>query len=136
FLDHLDVAENIALPRRVQGQPRERYRDDLRDLIAWVGLEDRVRARPPELSGGERQRAALARAVIGSPDLILADEPTGNVDWEMGLHILELVIELNRLGKTVLIATHDLDLIRAARSEVSVRLLRLREGRVELGAEL
>lgn len=136
FLDHLSVARNIALPRSVRGDPPARYAEDLRDLIGWVGLEGRAEARPPELSGGERQRAALARAVIASPDLILADEPTGNVDRAMGRHLLHLMIELNRLGKTVLIATHDLELIRAAREEVAVRLLRLSGGGIVQGAGL
>ena len=94
-------------------------------------------ARPPELSGGERQRAALARALITDPDLILADEPTGNIDWEMSLRLLMLLIELNRMGKTILIATHDLALIRAAKKHVSARVLRI-AGRTlhAAGAEL
>ncbi len=110
---------------------------DLEALLEWVDLADRVAARPAELSGGERQRAALARAVILSPEVILADEPTGNIDWEMALRLLALLVELNRMGKTVLIATHDLNLIRAARTRVPARVLRLAEGRVEMaGAEL
>ena len=92
---------------------------------------------PPELSGGERQRAALARAVIMSPDVVLADEPTGNVDWEMSQRLLKLLIELNKMGKTVLIATHDLSLIRAAKSEVQARVLRISNRRLQLaGADL
>ena len=92
---------------------------------------------PPALSGGERQRAALARAVILSPDVILADEPTGNLDWDMSLRLLQLLIELNRSGKTVLIATHDLNLIRAAKQQVSARVLRIAGGRLQAaGAEL
>ena len=81
-----------------------------------MDLTDRVEAHPPELSGGERQRAALARAVILSPEVILADEPTGRVDREMALRLLTLLVELNRMGKTVLVATHDPELIRAART--------------------
>lgn len=136
FLDHLSVAENIALPRTVRGDAPGTFRADLDDLLDWVGLKARAAARPPALSGGERQRAALARAVIGSPELILADEPTGNVDWAMARHLLHLLIELNRLGKTVLIATHDLNLIRAAREEVAVRILRIERGRVVAGSVL
>ena len=90
--------------------------------MGWVGLQDQMEALPPELSGGERQRAALARAVIMSPEVILADEPTGNVDWEMSLRLLRLLIELNRMGKTVMIATHDMNLIRQAKAQVQARV--------------
>ncbi len=85
FLDHLPVAENVALPLTVSGRDDSARRQDVVDLLAWTGLMGRADALPPELSGGERQRAALARAVVGSPDIILADEPTGNIDWEMSL---------------------------------------------------
>ncbi|MCX8508501.1 MAG: ATP-binding cassette domain-containing protein, partial [Rhodobacteraceae bacterium] len=94
-------------------------------------------ALPSALSGGERQRAALARAVISSPDLILADEPTGNVDWEMSLKLLRLLTELNRMGKTVLVATHDMNLIRAAKPQVQARVLRISGQKLQLaGADL
>jgi cell division transport system ATP-binding protein len=134
FLDHLPVAENVGLPLRVQGRARESYAADLADLMEWVGLSERGAAYPPELSGGERQRAALARAVIGSPDLILADEPTGNVDWEMGQRLMRLLVELNRLGKAVLVATHDLNLIRSAKAQVEARVLRIAGGQVTAAA--
>ncbi|MEL6167044.1 MAG: ATP-binding cassette domain-containing protein [Pseudomonadota bacterium] len=127
FLDHLSVAENILLPLSVSGLDTARESDNLNDLMAWVGLSERAAARPPELSGGERQRAALARAIIMSPDVILADEPTGNVDWEMSQRLLSLLVELNRMGKTVLIATHDLNLIRQAKAQVAARVLRIRD---------
>ncbi len=130
FLDHLSVFENVALPLRVAGKTRSVYRSQVNELIAWVGLGDRADASPAELSGGERQRAALARAVIGGPDLIIADEPTGNVDREMGQRLLDLLLALNRHGTAVLIATHDLDLIRTARREADARVLRLADGRV------
>lgn len=137
FIDHLSVAENVLLPVTVSGGNVAKARADMTDLLSWVGLNHLADHRPPELSGGERQRAALARAVILSPDIILADEPTGNVDWEMSLKILGLLIELNRLGKTVLCATHDMSLIRQAKTRVPARVLRLRDGAVELaGAEL
>ena len=137
FIDHLSVAENVLLPVTVSQGNVEAARADMADLMSWVGLNALSGHRPPELSGGERQRAALARAVILSPDIILADEPTGNVDWEMSLKILGLLIELNRLGKTVLCATHDMSLIRQAKTRVSARVLRLGNGTVELaGAEL
>lgn len=125
FLDHLSVAENVALPLAVAGQAVSGHADNLRELMTWVGLTGRSGALPPELSGGERQRAALARALILSPEVILADEPTGNVDWEMSQRLLCLLIELNRMGKTVMIATHDLALIRAAKQHVQARVLRI-----------
>jgi cell division transport system ATP-binding protein len=137
FLDHLSVRDNIALPLVVAGISVEREESNLAELLDWVGLTSRAGSRPPELSGGERQRAALARAVIMAPDIILADEPTGNVDWDMSMRLLQLLAELNRMGKTVLIATHDLNLIRQAKSLVSARVLRLRDGKVHLaGSDL
>ncbi len=137
FLDHLPVAENIALPLTVSGRGGAALGGDLEELMAWVGLTERAQGLPPELSGGERQRAALARAVIMSPDVVLADEPTGNVDWEMSQRLLHLLIELNRMGKTVLIATHDLSLIRAAKAQVQARVLRIANRRIQLaGADL
>ncbi len=135
FLDHLPVAENIALPLTATGHPVDR--EDLSALMGWVGLMPLAQHLPPQLSGGERQRAALARAVIMSPDVILADEPTGNLDWDMSLRLLTLLIELNKMGKTVLIATHDLNLIRSAKSQVPVRVLRIRDRRLQLaGSDL
>ncbi len=135
FLDHLSLAENIGLPLTVAG--REAGVADLKDLLGWVGLAAQARSLPPSLSGGERQRAALARAIITSPDVILADEPTGNLDWDMSLKLLTLLAELNRMGKTILIATHDLNLIRAAKSQVQARVLRIKDRRLQLaGADL
>lgn len=137
FLDHLSVSENIALPLAVSGRDLLAEDANLRELTGWVGLKERANALPPELSGGERQRAALARAVIMSPDVVLADEPTGNVDWEMSQRLLRLLIELNRMGKTILIATHDLALIRAAKSHVQARVLRIAARKLQLaGADL
>ncbi|MGD9861942.1 MAG: cell division ATP-binding protein FtsE [Pseudodonghicola sp.] len=137
FLDHLPLADNIALPLVVSGRDMAREAENLRELMSWVGLSARADALPPELSGGERQRAALARAVILSPDVVLADEPTGNVDWEMSLRLLHLLVELNRMGKTVLIASHDMALIRAAKSQVQARVLRISNRRLQLaGADL
>lgn len=137
FLDHLSVSDNVALPLTVSGRQAETANGDLTELLAWVGLTHRGDALPPELSGGERQRAALARAVIMSPDVVLADEPTGNVDWEMSQRLLTLLVELNKMGKTVLLATHDLSLIRAAKAQVQARVLRISNRRVQLaGADL
>jgi cell division transport system ATP-binding protein len=135
FLDHLPVAANVALPLSVAG--RDAAAQDLTDLLSWVGLSALTGALPPSLSGGERQRAALARAVIQDPDVILADEPTGNLDWEMSLRLLTLLVELNRMGKTILIATHDMNLIRTAKAQVAARVLRIKDARVQLaGADL
>ena len=137
FLDHLNVTENIALPLSVSGQDRLSDNLNLKELLTWVGLKGRASALPPELSGGERQRAALARAVINSPELILADEPTGNIDWDMSQRLLQLLIELNKMGKTVLLASHDLSLIRLAKSQVQARVLRIANKRIQLaGADL
>ncbi|MDA7427245.1 ATP-binding cassette domain-containing protein [Primorskyibacter aestuariivivens] len=137
FLDHLPVAENIALPLAVSGQDKLEAQADLKELLNWVGLSSRANAYPPELSGGERQRAALARALILSPDVVLADEPTGNVDWDMSQRLLRLLVELNKMGKTIMIATHDLSLIRAAKPHVQARVLRISNRRLQLaGADL
>jgi cell division transport system ATP-binding protein len=111
LLDHLTTFENVALPLRVAGERLSRYRDDVMELLQWVGLADHANAFPPVLSGGEKQRAAIARAVIGKPDLLLADEPTGNVDPVLALRLMRLLVELNRFGTTVVIATHDTNLI-------------------------
>lgn len=112
LLDHLTTWENISLPLRVTGKHVDDYKEDVTDLLQWVGLGDRMHAYPSVLSGGEKQRAAIARAVIGKPELLLADEPTGNVDPQMARRLLRLFIELNRLGTSVLIATHDHQLMR------------------------
>ena len=135
FLDHLPLATNVLLPLTVAGRPTDPR--DLTDLLSWVGLGGLGDALPPQLSGGERQRAALARAIIMGPDVILADEPTGNLDWDMSLRLLTLLVELNRLGKTILIATHDLNLIRQAKAQVAARVLRIKNRRLQLaGADL
>jgi cell division transport system ATP-binding protein len=113
LLDHLTAYENVALPMKVAGINQNQYREDVRELLNWVGLGDRINARPSTLSGGEKQRVALARALVSKPDLILADEPTGNVDPAMGEKIMKLFIELNKLGAAVIVATHDIPLIEA-----------------------
>ena len=112
LLDHLTTYENVALPHRVRGKDEASYRNDVVELLKWVGLGDRVHVLPPVLSGGEKQRAAIARAVIGKPEVLLADEPTGNVDPQMARRLLRLFVELNRLGTSVVIATHDHQLMR------------------------
>ncbi|MDE2463565.1 MAG: cell division ATP-binding protein FtsE [Alphaproteobacteria bacterium] len=126
LLDHLSAFDNVALPLRLSGGHIEDYRQDVEELLTWVGLGPRMHAQPPTLSGGEQQRVAIARAVVGRPDLLIADEPTGNVDPDMGQRLLRLFYELNRLGTTVLIATHDRGLIETS----DARELRLVEGRL------
>jgi len=111
LLDHLSVFDNAALPLRISGRKPSEYRGDVAELLSWVGLGSRMDAMPPTLAGGERQRLAIARAVVNRPEILLADEPTGNVDHEMAVRIFRLFVELNRLGTTVLIATHDQELI-------------------------
>ncbi|HEV2530772.1 cell division ATP-binding protein FtsE [Phenylobacterium sp.] len=116
LLDHLSVFDNAALPLRISGGRPSDYRADVAELLNWVGLGGRMDSLPPTLAGGEQQRLAIARAVVNRPEILLADEPTGNVDHEMALRIFRLFVELNRLGTTVLIATHDQDLVaRSAR---------------------
>ena len=137
FLDHMTVSDNIALPLMVAGYDLLSETANLKELTGWVGLTQRAGAMPPELSGGERQRAALARALIMSPDVVLADEPTGNIDYEMSQRLLRLLIELNRMGKTIMIATHDLALVRSAKAHVQARVLRISNRRLQLaGADL
>jgi cell division transport system ATP-binding protein len=113
LLDHLTTFENVALPLRVRGQPESEYRANVTELLEWVGLGERMDALPPLLSGGEKQRAAIARAVIGRPDILLADEPTGNVDPDLSHKLVRLFVELNRLGTTIILATHELPLLDA-----------------------
>ena len=110
LIPHLSIADNIALPLRVAGVPEADVAGPVSEMLAWVGLGDRGGARPATLSGGEQQRVAIARAVIGRPEILVADEPTGNVDPEMAERLLLLFDSLNRLGTTVLVATHDLHL--------------------------
>lgn len=137
FLDHLSIEENIALPLTVAGMDNIKERANVLELMKWVGLDSKSNVKPQELSGGERQRLALARAVIMSPEIILADEPTGNVDWEMSQRLLTLMIELNKMGKTIFISTHDLSLIRLAKAHVTARTLRISDLKLsQAGADL
>jgi cell division transport system ATP-binding protein len=126
LLDHLSAFDNVALPLRITGRDPREYRQDVEELLSWVGLGDRLDAKPATLSGGEQQRVAIARAVVARPDLLLADEPTGNVDPDMGQRLIRLFAELNKLGTTVLIATHDRALIASAQA----REMRLVDGRL------
>jgi len=113
LLDHLTALENVALPLRIVGGLGEsKIRDYVGELLTWVGLEDQMDALPETLSGGEKQRVAIARAVIARPKLLLADEPTGNVDKVMGRRLIHLFTQLNKLGTAVVVATHDTEMVR------------------------
>jgi cell division transport system ATP-binding protein len=128
LLDHLTTYENVSLPLRVLGKEETSYRAEVVELLHWVGLGERMTALPPVLSGGEKQRAAIARAVISRPQLLLADEPTGNVDPNLGQRLLRLFIELNKSGTSVVIATHDIALM----DEYDARRLVLHDGRLHV----
>jgi cell division transport system ATP-binding protein len=128
LLDHLTTYENVALPLRVRGKDETTYRSDVLELLKWVGLGERINVLPPVLSGGEKQRAAIARALIDRPEILLADEPTGNVDPPMARRLLNLFLELNLLGTAVVIATHDLSLM----DQVEARRMILSQGRLDI----
>ncbi len=122
LIRHLSAFDNVALPLRIAGQSEAEVESSVREMLAWVGLADRASARPPTLSGGEQQRVAIARAVIARPEMVVADEPTGNVDADMAARILHLLTALNRLGTTIIVATHDLSLITATPGAQIIRL--------------
>lgn len=128
LLDHLSAFDNVALPLRLAGGSEAEYADDVREMLNWVGLGRRMEARPPALSGGEKQRLAIARAIITRPGLIVADEPTGSVDAVMADKLLRLFQSLNKLGATVLIASHD----EALAQRSGARVLRLEAGRLSV----
>ncbi len=122
LVDHLSAFDNVALPLRVAGVREADLQAPVADMLEWVGLAQRADARPATLSGGEQQRVAIARAVIGRPDMLVADEPTGNVDPEMALKLIRLFEALNRLGTTVVVATHDVHLLRKVPDSLIMRL--------------
>jgi|KBSSwiStaDraftv2_1062776.scaffolds.fasta_scaffold00136_73 cell division transport system ATP-binding protein len=122
LIRHLSAFDNVALPLRIGGASEQAVEGPVREMLAWVGLADRASARPPTLSGGEQQRVAIARAVINRPELLVADEPTGNVDADMAKRLLHLFTALNRLGTTVVVATHDIGLISATPGAQIIRL--------------
>lgn len=128
LLDHMSIFENVALPLRVRGRMEDSYRRDVAELLDWVGLGDKMHALPPILSGGEKQRVAIARALIDQPEILLADEPTGNVDPHMARRLLRLFIELNRSGTAVVIATHDLGLM----EQVDARRMIISNGQLDI----
>src|SRR6478735_9041193 len=122
LIPQLSARDNVALPLRIAGMPEDELAGPVEEMLAWVGLADRAAARPATLSGGEQQRVAIARAVINRPELLVADEPTGNVDAEMAKRLLHLFSALNRLGTTVVVATHDVGLINATPGAELIRL--------------
>lgn len=124
LFEHMSAFENVALPLRIQGAKKAQVADHVEELLAWVGLEDRMHARPATLSGGEKQRVAIARAIINKPDLLVADEPTGNVDPEMSRRLMHLFVALNKEGTTTVVATHDEGLVKS----VGAPILKLNKG--------
>jgi len=126
LLDHLTALENVALPLQISGRKRREVQSFAEEILDWVGLEHKTGALPPTLSGGEKQRVAIARAVVTKPELLLADEPTGNVDPDMAKRIMKLFVELNKMGTTLVIATHDPQLV----ARYQAPILRLSEGRL------
>jgi cell division transport system ATP-binding protein len=128
LLDHLTVFENVALPLRVLGRDEGDYRKQVQEVVRWIGLGERISAMPPALSGGEKQRAAIARALIAKPEVLLADEPTGSVDPALAERLLRVFTELPSTGTSVLLATHDIALM----NRVDARRLVLAQGRLQI----
>ncbi len=126
LLPHLSVADNLALPLRISGRAEAQVRGDVAEMLRWIGLEARTEALPAALSGGEQQRVAIARAVVIRPALLVADEPTGNLDAAQTWRVLRLLGEMHRLGTTVVVATHDEALVRGHAAPA----LRLEAGRL------
>ena len=132
LLAHLSALDNVALPLRVAGAKEAQVQDHVSELLAWVGLADHIHALPESLSGGQKQRVAIARAVITRPRLLLADEPTGNLDESLGQRLIRLFEELNRVGTTVIIATHNHNMV--ARNPHAV--MTLTSGELRLDASI
>ncbi|HET7881739.1 MAG TPA: cell division ATP-binding protein FtsE [Acetobacteraceae bacterium] len=126
LMPHLSAFDNVALPLRIAGRPEGQIRADAGEMLRWVGLDRQADKRPAELSGGEQQRVAIARAVVGRPSLLLADEPTGNLDEVQAERLMQLLQEMNRLGTTVVVATHNDGLV----ERHPARALRLARGRL------
>ena len=125
LLDHLSAFDNVAMPLRLAGQREDEYAHDVEELLSWVGLGNRLDAKPPTLSGGEQQRVAIARAVVAKPDLILADEPTGNLDTQVGHQIIELLQKVHQQGITIVLITHNPEIAR-----LGDRTVHLRDGQI------
>jgi cell division transport system ATP-binding protein len=127
LLNHLTVAQNVALPLKISGEPAEEIEEKVTELLAWIGLDGYADIRPPLLSGGQKQRVAIARAVINKPLLILADEPTGNLDHELSMKLMYLFTSLNKIGTTIIFATHDESLM----ASFDYPVLYLRDGHLQ-----
>jgi len=126
LIDDLSVQENVDLPLLYLGVAKKERREKVKKALELVGLESRARHKPQELSGGQQQRVAVARSVVGEPKLILADEPTGNLDPELTIEIMDLIADAATRGTTVIVATHDMSLVERYRK----RTVRLESGRV------
>jgi cell division transport system ATP-binding protein len=132
LIEHLSAFDNVALPLRVAGLAEHQITEHVTELLTWVGLADHLQARPATLSGGQQQRVAIARAVIGRPSLLVADEPTGNVDEDLAYRLMRLFEELNKLGTTLVVASHNETLVdrfdhprlHLERGELSLRRVR------------
>jgi len=131
LIDHLTTMENVALPLRVSGASEMQIKSNVLELLSWVGLSDQIDARPPTLSGGQKQRVAIARAVITRPKLLLADEPTGNVDDQIAMRLMHLFEELNKLGTAIVLATHN----KLLTNDFTYRRLHLSNGTLNSGAQ-
>lgn len=128
LIDHLTTMENVALPLRVSGVGEKQIKNNVSELLSWVGLSDQIDSRPPTLSGGQKQRVAIARAVVNRPKLLLADEPTGNVDDQIAMRLMHLFEQLNKLGTTIVLATHNKSLV----NDFNYRRLQLLDGTLNL----
>lgn len=132
LLPHLSAFDNVALPLRIMGLPEKDIKDNVEELLGWVGLGDYMKAKPMAMSGGQQQRIAIARAVIHRPELLLADEPTGNLDDEIGYKLLHLFEELNKLGTTIIIASHNETLMK----RFDHKIIRLKNGLANIHGDL